>query len=162
MNYKLLKEGDPILAQVAEPWDYEKDGSPEELVKNMAQLMFLHTGIGLAAPQIGVSKRVFVMGNPDHLVVCVNPEVMFGIGNEVMDREGCLSFPDLWLRVKRHEKVRVKYQMLTNEVLEEELDGLAARVFQHERDHLDGITFDMIVAKLALQLAKEKRKKKKR
>jgi peptide deformylase len=158
MDLKLVAENDPVLREIAEPWDFEKDGSPEELVKEMTKLMFIHNGIGLAAPQCGLSKRIFIMGNHDNLVACINPEIISG-SNLVRDQEGCLSFPDLWLYVERYKTVTVQYFNVAGEKIERELNDLMARVFQHENQHLDGICFDTQVGKLGLQRAKEKRKK---
>lgn len=158
MDLKLIPEDSEILREIAELWDFEKDGDPTELVKAMAKLMVLHNGIGLAAPQCGVSKRIFVMGNPDHLVACINPEIISGT-ERVRDQEGCLSFPDLWMYVERYKDISVKYYNVAGEKIEQELTGLMSRVFQHELQHLDGICFDTVVGKLALDRAKEKRKK---
>ena len=158
MDLKLIPEDSEILREVAEAWDWEKDGDPSELVKAMAKLMVLHNGIGLAAPQCGISKRIFVMGNPDHLVACINPEIISG-AERVRDQEGCLSFPDLWMYVERYKDISVKYYNVAGEKVEQELTGLMARVFQHESDHLWGTCFDTKVSKLVLDRAKEKRKK---
>jgi peptide deformylase len=160
MEIRLVKENDEVLRKVAEPWDFEKDGDPTELVRDMTRIMIESNGIGLAAPQVGISKRIFVMGNQDKLFACINPEIVEGSG-QVMDQEGCLSFPDLWLNVKRHETIKVKYYNAMNGLIETEFSGLMARVFQHEFDHLDGVCFDTRVGKLSLDLAKNRRKKRK-
>lgn len=159
MEIKLLKEDDPELREVSEPWNFETDGDPTELVKAMTKIMFESGGIGLAAPQCGVKKRIFIMGNTEKLIVCINPEIIESEG-ESRDQEGCLSFPKLWLTVKRPDVVKVKYQQMNGDVIEQELGGLPSRVFQHESDHLDGICFDTKVAKLSLQMAKDRRKRK--
>ena len=159
MEIKLLKEDDPQLREVSEAWNFETDGDPTELVKAMTKIMFESGGIGLAAPQCGVKKRIFIMGNQEKLIVCINPEILESSG-ENRAQEGCLSFPKLWLTVKRPETVKVKYQQLSGNVVEQELGDLPSRVFQHEFDHLNGICFDTKVAKLGLQLAKERRKRK--
>lgn len=161
MEIRLLKEGDPVLQKVTEPYNFETDGDPTELVKSMTRIMFENNGIGLAAPQVGVSKRLFIMGNSDKLFVCINPYIVVGEGEE-RDIEGCLSFPNLWLRVLRKQRITVKYQTMTGETVEQVLEGLIARVFQHELDHLDGICFDTRVGPAALDLAKEKRRRKSR
>jgi peptide deformylase len=158
MDLKLIPEDNEILRKVAEPWDFEKDSDLNELVKAMSKLMVLHNGIGLAAPQCGISRRIFVMGNSDHLVACINPEIISG-DETVRDLEGCLSFPDLWMYVERYKVIKVKYYNVAGEKVEQELTELMARVFQHEFQHLDGICFDTVVGKLALERAKEKRKK---
>lgn len=159
MEIKLLKEDDPQLREVSEAWNFETDGDPTELVKAMTKIMFESGGIGLAAPQCGVKKRIFLMGNQEKLIVCINPEILESSG-ENRAQEGCLSFPKLWLTVKRPETVKVKYQQLSGNVIEQELGDLPSRVFQHEFDHLNGVCFDTKVAKLGLQLAKERRKRK--
>lgn len=159
MELKILKEDDPSLKQTSVAYDFNTDGDPTDLVKAMAILMIDSDGIGLAAPQVGVNKRIFIMGNLDKLIVCINPEIVSGEG-EIKDQEGCLSFPGLWLKVNRYEKIKVKYYNTRAELIEIDLDGLAARVFQHEYDHLDGITFDTKVGPTALDLAKEKRRRK--
>jgi len=158
MEIKLLQENDPLLRQVCEPWDFSVDGDPTELVKAMTKIMFENNGIGLAAPQCGVSKRLFIMGNSDKLFVCINPEILYGEG-ENRDIEGCLSFPDLWFRVLRNTKIKVRYQNITGEIVEQEFKDLIARVYQHELDHLDGICYDTKVGKTTLEFAQNRRKK---
>lgn len=154
----LVKEDDPILRETAEPWDFTVDGEAHDLVRRMAKTMMENNGIGLAGPQVGVRKRIFVMGNQTKLFACINPEIIEGDG-EVMDKEGCLSFPDLWLSVKRYEKIKVRYYNAVGGEVITEFTGIMARVFQHERDHLDGICYDTRVGKTSLELAKNRRKK---
>jgi peptide deformylase len=124
----------------------------------MSKLMVLHGGIGLAAPQCGIAKRIFVMGNSDHLVACINPEIISG-SERVREQEGCLSFPDLWMYVERYKDISVEYYNVAGEKVQQEFNGLMARVYQHELDHLNSICFDDRVGKLVLERAKEKRKK---
>jgi peptide deformylase len=157
----LLKENDPILLEKSEPWDFIIDEDPNDLIRDMIKVMFENNGIGLSAIQCGIKKRIFIMGNEQNLVACINPEIVESTG-EIRDNEGCLSFPNLWLLVNRAEKIKVKYQTIRAETVERELDGLMARVFQHEYDHLDGICFISKVGPVALDRAKEKRKKKSR
>jgi peptide deformylase len=161
MELQLVDENDPILKQVAESYDFDNwvvEPNLEELVKAMTKTMFLQGGIGLAAPQVGISKRIFIMGNEEKLIVCVNPEVVSG-EDEVQDVEGCLSFPGLWLHVKRYKKIVARYQTLTGETKQEEFEDLMARVFQHELNHLDGQCFVEKVGKLSLKMAQVRRKK---
>ena len=159
MDLKLVAEDSEVLREVADYWDWETDGDPSELVKAMSKLMVLHNGIGLAAPQCGISKRIFVMGNSDHLVACINPEIISG-SERVREQEGCLSFPDLWMYVERYKDISVEYYNVAGERVQQEFIGLIARVYQHELDHLNSICFDDRVGKLVLERAKEKRKKK--
>lgn len=161
MELRLVDETDPVLSKVAEPYDFANwiiEPNLEELVKAMSKVMFTKGGIGLAAPQVGVSKRILLMGTPEKLIACVNPELVSGTG-EIQDIEGCLSFPGLWLHVKRYEKVVARYQNIKGETKTEEFEGLMARVFQHELDHLNGVCFVSHVGKLSLQLAQKRRKK---
>ena len=159
MEIKLVKENDEVLRQQATPWDFNVDGDPAELIRQMVKTMMENNGIGLAAPQVGILKRIFVMGNDQRLFVCINPELIEGQG-EYMEQEGCLSFPNLWLNVKRYEKVKVRYYNAIGEEIITDLEGIIGRVFQHERDHLDGVCFDTRVGKLSLEMAKNRRKKK--
>jgi peptide deformylase len=158
MEIKLVAEDSEVLREVADYWDWETDGDPSELVKAMSKLMVLHGGIGLAAPQCGIAKRIFVMGNSDHLVACINPEIISG-SERVREQEGCLSFPDLWMYVERYKDISVEYYNVAGEKVQQEFNGLMARVYQHELDHLNSICFDDRVGKLVLERAKEKRKK---
>ena len=157
-QYHLIKETNPTLILPSSPWDWDQDGEIVELAHSMLKMMFENHGIGLAAPQIGINKRIFVMGNPTLSYVCVNPEIISGTGT-VKDQEGCLSFPGLWLHVNRYESIKVKYYDVLGKEHERELTGLMARVFQHEHDHLDGVCFVSKVSKLSLSLAEKRRKK---
>jgi peptide deformylase len=156
---ELLKENDPRLNEVSAPWDFEVDGDPAELVKDMLAVLAATGGVGLAAPQCGVLKRIFVMGVPKSYTACINPALISLSEERALDLEGCLSFPDLWMKIKRPTAATVKYQTVTGEEVEENLIGLRARIFLHEYDHLVGITFDHRAGDLALKMARDKRKK---
>lgn len=156
---QLLEEGDAVLATECDPWDFETDGDPTELVKELFATLVEYGGVGLAAPQCGVLKNIFVMGNFRKMTACINPVVVATGSDSILEVEGCLSFPGLWLKVKRPRTITVQYQNIEGETVQEELEGLAARVFLHEYDHLFGVTFDNRVGDLSLKMAKEKRKK---
>ena len=156
---ELLKENSPELSEISEEWDFEVDGSPEELVKEMMKFMINNGGVGLAAPQVGISKRIFIMGNFTKMVACINPKVVSLAEDRIADLEGCLSFPDLFMKDKRPVSCTVQYQNIAGEVIERELVGLESRVFLHEYDHLIGITFDQRVGDLTFKMAKERRAK---
>ena len=155
---KLVKESDTVLRKVCEHWDFTVDGDPMTVVEEMTKVMFTEGGVGLSAPQIGINKRIFIMGNQDLLVACINPEIISSEGN-IKELEGCLSFPNLWLHVNRAKKILAKYYQVDNTVKEAELSGLMGRVYQHELDHLNGICFDTRVGKVSLQLAQKRRRK---
>lgn len=160
MQIKLLAEGHKQLKEISEPYDFEVDGDPTELIKSMTKVMFENNGIGLAAPQIGIKKRLFIMGNEEQLYAIINPTIILKEGEVVKDIEGCLSFPKLWLKVNRSDKIQVSYQDISGQKITTDFTGIKARVFQHEYDHLDGICFDTRVGPVALDLAKEKRRRK--
>jgi len=157
-NLKLIKETDTSLRQQNTNWDWEQDGEVADLAQSMLKFMFENDGIGLAAPQLGINKRLFVMGNQAQSYICVNPEITSTLG-EIKDLEGCLSFPGLWLHVTRPESVDVKYQDILGRWHEKTFRGLQARIFLHEYDHLEGICFVDKVGKLSLELAQKRRKK---
>ena len=125
-----------------------------------------HMGIGLAANQIGITKQVFVMGSdnipgfPKPFAV-FNPKIISIDKEKEIFKEGCLSFPGLWLTVKRPKKIIVEYQNSREDVIEAEMDGLISRCFQHEFDHLNGVCFVDIVGPLKLKLAIRKLRKQK-
>lgn len=156
---QLLKEGDESLKIESTPWDFEKDGSPEELVKELFRVLVTNGGVGLAAPQCGVQKTIFVMGNFTKMVACINPKIVSLSEEKALDLEGCLSFPGLFMNVKRPDKCVVEYQNVEGKTEQRELTGIMSRIFLHEFDHLLGVTFDERVGDFALKRAKDKRKK---
>jgi len=159
MNLALLEENNPQLLEVSEEWNFRIDGSPEELVRAMSKFMTDNGGVGLAAPQVGIKKRIFIMGNFIKLVACINPKIVSLSDERENDLEGCLSFPDLFMKVKRPASAMVQYNTISGELIERELTGFECRVFLHEYDHLIGVTFDQRVGDLTYRMAKDKRKK---
>jgi peptide deformylase len=135
---------DPVLKQVAEPVA-EIDDEIKTLARDMAETMYAAPGVGLAAPQVGVSKRVVVIDcspkdTPPQLITAINPEILAKEG-ESFEEEGCLSVPGFYTRIRRAARVRVRYQDLAGQTVEQEAEGLLAIAFQHEIDHLDGLLF---------------------
>ena len=136
----------PVLRTTAsEVADTEFDAKFLKLINDMAETMYVSNGIGLAAPQIGVSKRIMVIDIewPDRedstLYAFINPEIMKTEGDTEYD-EGCLSFPGLTVPVQRHEKVTIRAKDVKGETFTIEADGLLSICIQHEMDHLDGVT----------------------
>lgn len=111
-----------------------------KLLDNMAKTMYSARGVGLAAPQVGVSKRVIVVDAGEGLLELINPEIIFAEGEQV-DSEACLSIPGLTGEVVRAHSVQVKYLDRSGKDITIRAEGFPARVFQHEIDHLDGILF---------------------
>lgn len=142
--YEIVKYPDPVLAKKGAPVTVFDD-KLKKLVDDMFASMYEAQGIGLAAPQIGLSQRLTVIDtsfkkNPDDRIVLINPEIIDREG-EQYEEEGCLSLPDIRDKVKRAAWVKVRAQDVNGEWFEIEGEELLARAFQHEIDHLDGILF---------------------
>ena len=106
--------------------------------------MIHHNGIGISANQIGIWERAFAMVRDlenNEVMVCFNPRIVKSYSEEVEMEEGCLSYPDLFLKIKRPDKIVVKYEDENKKTHKIKLQGLASRVFQHEYDHMEGIDF---------------------
>jgi peptide deformylase len=156
----LVKEGDPVLKQTAENWDFNTHVNAAVIEHEMLELMKASNGMGLAGNQVGLLRRVFVMRTTDGRELgCFNPWIMFGDNDKIEGDEGCLSFPNLWLKVPRHNKITASYLDNTGKPCIIELEGLDARCFQHELDHLDGVTFTEYVSDLKLKMARKKQRK---
>ena len=144
----ILTYPDPLLKKVSEPVDVIDD-SIRKLVDDMAETMYDAPGVGLAAPQVGVLKKIIVVDvspreEDARLIALINPRILSGGGNVVWE-EGCLSVPDIFVEINRYETVHVEGQNLSGERVEYRADGLLAIALQHEMDHLDGrLTIDRV------------------
>jgi len=141
---KILHYPDPVLSKKAEPIT-EFDDELMQLAEDMAETMYAAPGIGLAAPQVGVSKRLVIIDcapkdESPQLMILVNPEISEGEG-ECFEEEGCLSVPDYYASVHRNSRVTVRYQDLTGHAHQVDAEELLAIACQHEVDHLEGILF---------------------
>ena len=149
----------PVLLEVGKPVD-KFDGGLATLVADMFETMEKAGGVGLAAPQVGVSKRLFVMDTPredgeNERHVLINPEIVHIEGEQVGD-EGCLSFPGLFQTVKREMRVIARARDINNNEFELDVTNLAARCILHETDHCDGIVFLDRMTSLKREMAKRK------
>lgn len=158
----ILTFPDPLLKKKAAPVTIITDDI-RQLVQDMAETMYDAPGVGLAAPQIGVLKRVIVIDvagkdEPPHLITAINPVIVHGEG-EVYEEEGCLSVPNFSANVKRHEKVVVKGLSLDGQERIWQADGLLAIAFQHEIDHLEGTLFVDRLSPIKRELFLKKLKK---
>jgi len=136
----IIQYPDPRLAEVCAPIE-TFDERLVSLVESMIELMFHAQGVGLAAPQVGVTVRLFLATptfDRDDVHVYINPRIVSGEGG-VDDEEGCLSFPGVYSRVKRKKKVTIEATGLDGELFRETVTGLHSRILQHENDHLEGI-----------------------
>lgn len=136
----------------------ENPSAVNKLAHDMLLLMWSNGGIGLSAPQVGIALRMFVMGpqSGPHFV-CINPEAI-EVGPKVRAKEGCLTFPGLWLNISRPSWVQARYQTLDGSWVERKFEGLMARCFLHELDHLDGKLFTERASSLGLKLARNRQK----
>lgn len=160
MKYTLVPESSGALTEPCPPVTFEDDAEERQrAIDEMIGIMLEGGGIGLAAPQVGVIQRVFVMLTRNGPIACFNPEVVSASSETSRDYEGCLSFPDLFLLVDRAVKIQVKYQDVNAAVVTAELEGIEARCFLHELDHLNGTCFIKKVGPLALKMAQKRRNK---
>ena len=152
---------DPVLLTVGKPIETDEfNGDLSRLVDNMFETMEKAGGVGLAAPQVGISKRLFVMDTPREdgereRHVLVNPEIV-NIEGEQVGEEGCLSFPGLFQVVKREMRVIARARDVKGDEFELDVGNLAARCILHETDHCDGIVFLDRMTPLKRELAKRK------
>lgn len=163
MIYPIVVYGDPVLRQRAKDIDTETD--LKELVKDMFDTMHVAQGIGLAAPQIGKSIRLFVVDGTvmeddptmaDFKKAFINPVMIEELGSSWEYEEGCLSVPTIREKITRKEKLRIKYYDEDWNLHEEEFDGIKARIIQHEYDHIEGKLFIDYLTPLKKRLLKGK------
>jgi peptide deformylase len=141
----ILTAPDPRLKAKAKPVERVDEGV-RQLMDDMLETMYVAPGIGLAAPQVGVSKRVIVLDlakeeEPRAPLKLANPEIVWVSDEDAVFEEGCLSVPEHYAEVARPAAVRIRYLDYENEIREIEASGLLATCLQHEIDHLDGILF---------------------
>lgn len=141
---RIYRYPEPILKVPAKPVT-TFDANLQQLIKDMAETMYAAPGIGLAAPQVGISQRIIVIDcspkeEAPRLIAAINPEIVARTG-ERCEEEGCLSVPGYYANVPRSEAITVTFQNLQGERCELATEGLLAVAFQHEIDHLDGILF---------------------
>jgi peptide deformylase len=150
------------LLQTSTPWtaDDRIDGYDdlERFETDMIKLMLDEKGMGLAANQIGITKRFFAIGHESfdtfqkHAIIW-NPQVINASEGKVIDVEGCLSFRDIFVKVERPKTVEVQYETTQGKTRFARLDGMESKCFQHELDHLEGVTFNKRVSKIRWQMA---------
>jgi len=163
MVRKILKYGEPILEQAADPVTEFDTPELHELIADMWETMYASKGVGLAAPQIGIAKRISVIDtsvgeDESKKVVIINPEVLSKEGSQTGE-EGCLSIPGFREPLTRANKVTVRAQNEKGEAVELDGEELLARAFQHEIDHLNGILFISHLSALKRDIIRRKIKK---
>jgi peptide deformylase len=162
MIHPIVKYGDPVLETPGKPVD-KFDAELQALVDDMFESMYAANGVGLAAPQIGISRRVAVIvvsngKNAEAKIVCANPEIIHAEG-EQREEEGCLSVPGFRGHVARPQYVTVRALDASGKEFEMRGEGLLARAFCHEIDHLNGILFITHLSLLKRDMIKRKIRK---
>ena len=160
---KIIKYPDKILNERMPDFDFSNPSEdPKQLEKEMLETMYAHEGIGLSANQVGKRIRMFVMGNPQE------PEKGFALFNPIVVAhtddikdldEGCLSFPGIYIKIKRPTKIKARWQNSSGEWEESEFSNYDCKCFLHELDHLEGIVYKNRVSDIKWALAVKKSKK---
>src|SRR5436190_16491734 len=162
MIYPIVKYGDPVLEKPSEPIS-EFNQELRKLVEDMFESMYAAHGVGLAAPQIGIGRRIAVIDvtfkeDPKARLVLINPEIIHTEGKHTQS-EGCLSIPDFRENVTRPNKVKVRAQDVNGKVFEKTGEELLARALLHETDHLNGKLYISHISALKRDLMKRKIRK---
>ena len=168
MIYSIVAYGDPVLRKKAEPLASDVP-ELEVLISNLFETMYAAGGVGLAAPQVGLSLRVFVvdgrpfsedteqpdrLGLKDFKKAFINPQLLDENGEPWSYNEGCLSVPDIHEDIARMPNIRLRYEDESRQLHDEEFSGLKARIIQHEYDHIEGVLFIDRISAFRRQLLK--------
>lgn len=157
--YELVSETNPILYKVMPMFNFNSDIDIVPVIKRMKETVILHRALGLAAPQVGLEYNLFIMGAEKEFFPCINPTYELINSDIVHMTEFCLSFPFLELNISRPESIKVTYQDETGKEITRIFSGISARTFQHESQHLLGITFQKMARPIALKNGLKKREK---
>lgn len=156
MIYEIKKYGETVLREIAQEVD-KIDDEILEILDNMVETMHSAKGVGLAAPQVGISKRIFVCDQGDGVVRKVINPVITPLTEKLMDyEEGCLSVPGIYKKVQRPEKIKIEYLNEKGESVTEEVEGFLAIIMQHEYDHLNAVLFVDKVSPMAKRMISKK------
>tara|TARA_R100001463_G_scaffold101193_1_gene155636 strand:+ start:201 stop:716 length:516 start_codon:yes stop_codon:yes gene_type:complete len=154
---KLLEPNNLILRTRME--SVSKDCDREKVRQDLIDSMEHYQGVGLSANQIGIAERVFIMYedvNTRKILTCFNPKIVETSKEEISIDEGCLTYPGVWLKVKRPIAIKVEFEDEKSEKYEITLEGLSSRIFQHEYDHMEGTDFTQKVSRLKIERAMKK------
>lgn len=158
MVLELVDEFHPILKQKMETFDFKNPPcDPIELANNLIETMHHHKGLGLSANQCGLPYNVFALWSGDPLV-CFNPRIVDETTERIVLDEGCLTYPHMFLKIKRAKVIKVRFQNVHGDVYNEKFIGMTARTFQHELDHLQGKTFLSRASPIHIQRARNQQK----
>lgn len=156
MIYEIKKYGDPVLRKIASEVN-NIDDETRKILDDMVETMYATDGVGLAAPQIGKSMRMFVCDDGNGVVRKVINPIITPLTDEIQEyEEGCLSVPGIFKKVERPKKINIKYLNENGEAKEENVDGFLAIVMQHEYDHLNAVLFVDKVSPMAKRMIAKK------
>lgn len=159
MIRKLIDCEHELLQQEMPEFDFMNPQiNPVELYNDLAHTMIEHHGLGLSANQIGLPHRAFVM-RAEEIIGCFNPRIVDYSTEQIYLEEGCLSFPGFFVKIKRPKKIKARYTLPNGETVTETFDGITARCFQHELDHLNGLLYTSRANAYHLEKAKKNAKK---
>lgn len=161
MTYQLVHYKDPILHQPVQAFDFVAPPfDPPTLARQLYDTMIKEGGIGLSANQCGLDYRVFVMAaHGDNFIACFNPKIVDFSGEQLYLEEGCLSYPGLFVKIKRPKIIKVRYTQSDGQTITRKFDGITSRCFQHELDHLNGIVHIDLATRFHKEQALKKWKK---
>lgn len=156
---ELVKEDDPFLREKPEKFNFENPQvDSERLGQQLIDNMIHHHGVGLSANQIGIPVKAFSMIMDEEVMVVFNPEIIEWSDETTYIKEGCLSFPGLYVAIERAHSIVAKFQIYNGEEQGGSFTDMSARIFQHESEHMDGDIYIDNVSKFRLQSAIKKRK----
>jgi peptide deformylase len=162
---EIVKFPNPILRERMPEFDFSNSAiDPKDLERTMLETMYAQDGIGLAANQVGIKARMFVMGhkdNPEGGMAFFNPMIVANTDTIEDLEEGCLSFPGVYVKIKRPKAIKARWQNSSGEWMEGEFDGYNCKCFLHEYDHLEGVTYQDRVSQIKWALALKKLNKRK-
>lgn len=158
-DFYLRKDPDPILYKKLEDYEFDCGMDTHEIERVMIDIMDKEYGIGISANQVGFDRRVIVIRPREQKsIIMFNPTIVSKIG-ECADEEGCLSFPGLFMQIRRAETVVAQYLDKNAKECTIKLTGMDAKCLQHEIDHLDGVVFTQHVSRMKLDLARKRQRK---
>lgn len=159
MIHDLMDKNHSILKTELDKFDFQNPPTdPIQLAHDLAETMLSKGGIGISANQIGLPYRAFAM-MAEKIIVCFNPILLSASDEQIVLEEGCLSYPNLFVKIKRPQEIRVRYTEPNGNIITEKFSGMTARVFQHELDHLNGIVYTKRANLIHLEQAKKNAKK---
>lgn len=160
--FKLVDFYDPILRKPTELFDFNEPNAHQQASfygYSLSETLQKYKGLGLSANQVGINKRICVVNMGDKNWIMINPKITWKSEEQATFSEGCLSYPGLYLKVPRAQSVKVEFQALNGQWVEQQVDGLTAVCVQHELDHLDGVVYTDRISPIKLDQAKKKVKK---